>query len=233
MLVHAASGQAFSAAAMPAPRPKHSPAAPGKAKPKVVKPKAKAKKAKPKEHKKGSPVNAAGRSRTSSSRSRRRVPPMSPPPGTEELPMTASGNEEGNTPTASGQDAAPVADQVTASGQEDPGDAAESASAGPGEHKQGDDFEADWSDPNAGDQTGIRDDFGPDEEDATASGQVRGESHGSNDETIFPLAEAAPPKSFPGFPTDETVFTGDDPNAGEQTGNRDVLLPWAIDHARR
>ena len=154
-------------------------------------------------------------------------------PGTQELSLAASGNEERNTPTASGQDAAPIPDQDTASGQEEPGDAAESASAGPGEHKQGDDFEADWSDPNAGDQTGIRDDFGPDEEDATASGQVRGESHGSNDETIFPLAEAAPPKSFPGFPTDETVFTGDDPNAGEQTGNRDVLLPWAIDHARR
>ena len=119
-----------------------------------------------------------------------------PPPGTQELSTAASGNEERNTPTASGQDAAPIPDQDTASGQEEPGDAAESASAGPGEPE----FVPDWGDPNAPEQIGNRDGLGPDEEDATASGQVRGESHGSTDEIIFPLAEAAPPKSFPGFP---------------------------------
>ena len=79
--------------------------------------------------------------------------------------------------TASGQDAgtgeAPIPDQDTASGQEEPGDAAESVSAGPGEHE----FVPDLGDSNAGEQIGNRDGLGPDEEDATASGQVRGESH--------------------------------------------------------
>ena len=103
--------------------------------------------------------------------------------------------------TASGQDAgtgeAPIPDQDTASGQEE-------LEFVPGEHEQG----ADWGDPSvqtgwateSGEHTGNRDGLGPDEEDATASGQVRGESHGSTDEIIFPLAEAAKPESVARLP---------------------------------
>ena len=80
--------------------------------------------------------------------------------------------------TASGEDAgtgeAPIPDQDTASGQEE-------LEFVPGEHEQG----ADWEDSNAGEQILNHDGLGPDEEDATASGQVRGESHGSTDEYIY------------------------------------------------
>ena len=60
---------------------------------------------------------------------------------TQELPRTASGDEERNTPTASGQVAAPVPDHDTAApGHEDLGDAAASASAVLGEEP----FVPDW-----------------------------------------------------------------------------------------
>ena len=137
---------------------------------------------------------------------------MSPPPGAEELPTTDSGQAspdpktcpELKTELPTREQEKEIARQNldTASGQEgradsNPGDAAASASAVPGEEL----FVPDWEDPNvqtecaaasndreSGDQTGKRDGLGPDEEDATASGQVRGESHGSTDETIYMLS---------------------------------------------
>ena len=107
---------------------------------------------------------------------------------TQELPRTPSSDEERNTPTASGQVAAPVPDHDTAApGHEDLGDAAASASAVPGEEL----FVPDWEDPNvqtecaaasndleSGDQTANQDGLGPNDEDAAAE----------------------PPKPFPGLP---------------------------------
>ena len=106
----------------------------------------------------------------------------------QELPRTASGDEERNTPTASGQVAAPEPDHNTAAlVHEDLGDEAASASPVRGEHEHG----ADWGDSNvqtecaaasndleSGEQTANRDGLGPNDEDAAAE----------------------PPKPFPGFP---------------------------------
>ena len=123
------------------------------------------------------------------------------PPRTQELPRTASGqtspDPEGcpevrkELPTGKqDKEIAAYQNLDTASGQEYPVDAAETAV--PGEHEQG----ADWDDPSAGEQIGNRDGLGPDEEDATASGQVRGESHGSTDETIYMRGDATGLRQF-------------------------------------
>ena len=119
---------------------------------------------------------------------------------TQEMPRTPSSDEERNTPTASGQVAEPMPDHdAAAPDHENLEDAAASASAVLGEEP----FVPDWGDSNvqtecaaasndlgSGEQTANRDGLGPIEEDAAveppeASGQVRGESHGSTDEIIY------------------------------------------------